>query len=213
MALREMDSAWRVRLDRGLEEMGLSPAPEDREGLLQYIALLAKWNRAFNLTAVTQPLEMIDRHLLDSLSVLPYVTGERVLDVGTGAGLPGIPLAILLPGTEFVLLDSNGKKVRFVRQAVMELGLGNVQPRHARVEALTDEKGFDQIISRAFASLEKMVDLCSGLMESDTELLAMKGSLQDDEMVKLESKYQLQVSELKPPAGLGERNLIRLKRK
>ncbi len=103
--------------------------------LLHYHALLHKWNQAFNLTAVRDPLEMIDRHLLDSLSLLPYVEGKRVLDMGTGAGLPGIPLAICLPQTQFVLLDSNGKKIRFVRQAMMELGLQNVEPVQARLEA------------------------------------------------------------------------------
>ncbi len=145
----------RRRLEEGLSALGLEPEPARVEALLRYLGLLARWGRAYNLTAVRDPAAMIDRHLLDSLAVLPWVRGPRVLDVGTGAGLPGIPLAVWRPGLRFVLLDSVGKKVRFVRQAVLELGLGHVEVVQARVERYRAPP-FATVLARAVAPLPEL---------------------------------------------------------
>jgi 16S rRNA (guanine527-N7)-methyltransferase len=163
-------------LSAGLTALGLECPGERRQQLLDYVGLLAKWNRVYNLTAVRDPEEMVTRHLLDSLVVLPYLRGERVLDVGTGAGLPGIPLAIMSPEREFVLLDSNSKKTRFVQQAITELGLVNVQVVHARVEQYRPERPFDVVISRAFATVADMLAGAGRHCAAGGAILAMKGA-------------------------------------
>lgn len=169
------EAACRERLQLGVRQLGIEMGPEEAEKLLRYLALLMKWNRAYNLTAVRDPLEMVARHLLDSLAVLPYLQGQRCLDMGTGPGLPGIPLAVLRPRMAFTLLDANGKKTRFVRQAVLELGLGNVEPVQARLEHYRPAQPFDLLISRAFTSLARMLELSAPLRGPQTLLLAMKG--------------------------------------
>jgi len=175
-----------ARLDDGLTSLGIVIDAERRRRLLALVGLLHKWNRAYNLTAVRAPAEMVSRHVLDSAAVLPFVRGPQLLDVGSGPGLPGIVLAILDPTLSVTLLDSNGKKVRFQRQAVMELGLDNVQPIQARVEALaSDRGGYDQIISRAFSSLGDFITLTASLVVRDGEWLAMKGPAVDDELAGL----------------------------
>ena len=146
------------QLDQGLRQLSIAVDDHQREQLLGLLALLHKWNRAYNLTAVRDVGDMVSRHVLGSAAVLPYVQGPRLLDVGAGPGLPGIVLAILAPQLDVTLLDSNGKKVRFQRQAVMELGLDNVTPVQARVEQF-EAAPFDQVISRAFASLVDFVTL------------------------------------------------------
>ncbi len=151
--------------------------------MLRYIALLERWNRAFNLTAVRNLAEMIPRHLLDSLSVSAYLKGERVLDVGTGAGLPGIPLAIARPEIRFTLLDSNGKKTRFVRQAVIELGLKNVQVEQMRVESCRPAERFDTVVTRAFAPLPEILGRTAPLLAPAGRLLAMKGRQVGEELL------------------------------
>lgn len=163
-------------LSAGLAALGLECPGERRQQLLDYVGLLAKWNRVYNLTAVRDPEEMVTRHLLDSLVVLPYLRGERVLDVGTGAGLPGIPLAIMSPEREFVLLDSNSKKTRFVQQVITELGLVNAQVVHARVEQYRPERPFDVVISRAFATVADMLAGAGRHCAAGGAILAMKGA-------------------------------------
>ncbi len=148
---------WREQLDSGLSRLGLALDRAQQEGLLGYLGLLLKWNRVYNLSAVRDPREMVGRQLLDSLAVAPYLHGDRVLDLGTGAGLPGIPLAIAEPRRRFTLIDSNGKKTRFVQQSVIELGLGNVEVVRARVEAFRPDLGFDTVTARAFASLPELL--------------------------------------------------------
>ncbi|WP_431024727.1 16S rRNA (guanine(527)-N(7))-methyltransferase RsmG [Halomonas sp. H5] len=200
------------RLDRGLEQLNVAVSEAQRDQLLALLALLHKWNRAYNLTAVRDPLAMVSRHLLDSAAVLPWVRGPRLLDVGAGPGLPGLVLAILVPELEVSLLDSNGKKVRFQRQAVLELGLSNVTPVQARVEAHRDAP-FDQLISRAFASLADFVTLTEGLLAEGGEWLAMKGPAADEELealppgVRLEARHELQV-----PFDESQRQLLILQR-
>lgn len=186
------------RLDQGLSQLGIAVDEHQREQLLGLLALLHKWNRAYNLTAVREVDDMVSRHVLDSAAVLPYVQGPRLLDVGAGPGLPGIVLAILAPQLDVTLLDSNGKKVRFQRQAVMELGLENVTPVQARVEQF-EAAAFDQVISRAFASLVDFVTLTRQLPSADGQWLAMKGPGADDELrdlpagIRLEKRHLLEV--------------------
>jgi 16S rRNA (guanine527-N7)-methyltransferase len=199
------------RLDQGFAELGLSLGSGQRERLLGLLALLQKWNRAYNLTAIRRADEMVSRHLLDSAAVLPHVTGPRVLDVGSGPGLPGLVLAILAPGLSVTLLDSNGKKVRFQRQAVLELGLDNVTPLQARVETLTGE--FDQVVSRAFAALGDFVTLSEALVVSGGQWLAMKGPAAEDELARLPAGIvPVARHPLRVPFEAGHRQLVVLER-
>lgn len=173
----------RERLTSGCTALGLDLPPPSIDRLLDYIALLDKWNQAYNLTAVRDPGEMVTRHLLDSLAVAPHLTGQRIIDVGTGAGLPGIPLAILFPERQFVLLDSNGKKTRFLVQAKASLGLDNVTVIHSRVEEYRPEEPFDTVIARAFAALTDILSLCRHLVAKEGAVLAMKGDASEAESV------------------------------
>ncbi|NEX15519.1 MAG: 16S rRNA (guanine(527)-N(7))-methyltransferase RsmG [Halochromatium sp.] len=182
-------SALRAQLDAGLAampaEIGQALDPTARDRLIQYLRLLGRWNQAYNLTAVRDPREQVSRHLLDSLAVLPWVRRGPVLDLGTGAGLPGIPLALARPGLRFTLLDSNGKKTRFVRQAVLELGLEQVEVIQIRLEAYQPERKFATIVARALASLQELYLSALGLATDDGRLLALKGRLAKEELAAL----------------------------
>ncbi|MBK1721799.1 16S rRNA (guanine(527)-N(7))-methyltransferase RsmG [Thiocystis violacea] len=163
------------RLSAGAQALGLG-LTADRQGLLlRFLAMLVHWNRAYNLTAVRDPLEMVAKHLLDSLAIHDFLFGDRVLDVGTGAGLPGIPLAILSPERRFWLLDSNGKKVRFVRQVVLELGLANVEPVQSRIETYRPQGKFSTIVSRAVAADDILRAPTAQWLARPGRLLLMKG--------------------------------------
>ncbi len=200
---------WQTQLQQGLTEMGLSLTTGQQQQLLQYLALLQKWNRGSNLTAVRDPAEMVPRHLLDSLSILGLLQGERILDIGTGPGLPGIPLAIASPQRRYTLLDSNGKKSRFVQQVKLDLALAQVQVVQSRAEEFTQGEGFDIITSRALASLPKIVEWSQHLLAADGYLLAMKGSLPEVEMRELEGRgAHIQVHPLRVPMSIGERHAI-----
>ena len=163
------------RLSQGLENMQLAVDDDKQAALLAYIALLQKWNKAYNLTAIRDVDQMVIRHLLDSLSLTPFVQTSPVLDVGTGAGLPGIPLAICLPHLSFVLLDSNSKKTRFLNQAKIELGIDNIEVVHSRVEDYQAAEPFQIITCRAFAALNTILDRTQHLVTSTSRILAMKG--------------------------------------
>ena len=203
------ETACRERLQQGVAKLGLSMDATQERLLLQFLRLLVKWNRAYNLTAVRDPLEMVERHLLDSLAVLPHLCGRRCLDMGTGPGLPGIPLAVMRPDIAFVLLDSNGKKIRFVRQAVLELGLANVEPVHARLESYRPEQGFDTLVARAFTALPDMLRLSEGLRDAQGVLLAMKGRLPVWELVGMEAGRDYAVIPMPLVSDDRERCLIR----
>ena len=186
------------KLAAGIAEMGLQVSPEKQQSLLDYLALLAKWNKVYNLTAVRDPLEMVTLHLLDSLSVLSYIDGKSLLDVGSGGGLPGIVLAICLPELQVTTIDTVQKKAIFMRQVKGELGLGNLQVVNARVEEYEAEP-FELIISRAFSGLDLFMALSQHLLAADGRWLAMKGvsPQQDLEALKVKSNvYPLFVAGL-----------------
>jgi 16S rRNA (guanine527-N7)-methyltransferase len=200
-----------ARLEPALQEglATLSLAVELSSPLLAYLQLLAKWNRAYNLTAVREPSEMVTLHLLDSLSVNPYLYGERILDVGTGPGLPGIPLALANPAKHFTLLDSLGKKTRFIQQVINTLELANVTVVQSRVEAFQPPQGFSTVISRAFASLQEMVSHSSHCLERGGRMLAMKGQYPQAELETLGSEVEvLSVEQLEVPGLSAARHLV-----
>jgi len=192
-------SKWPKQLQDGLIDMDIAATAEQQDKLIAYLTLLLKWNKAYNLTAIRNESEMISRQLLDSLSVLSLVTGNRILDVGSGAGLPGIPLAILLPNTDFVLLDTNNKKTRFLNQARIELNLKNVEVEQQRVEKYLPNELFDCITSRAFASLIDMIDGSKHLLTSNGQWLAMKADQIEEEIQALPETLNSTVHELLVP--------------
>ncbi|MGN5518421.1 16S rRNA (guanine(527)-N(7))-methyltransferase RsmG [Halopseudomonas sp. Lyrl_26] len=201
------------QLSRGAEQMGIALSEHQAEQLLAYMALLNKWNKAYNLTAVRDPNEMVSRHLLDSLSVLPHVEQGRWLDVGSGGGMPGVILAIMLPDSDFTLLDSNGKKTRFLTQVRLELGLDNMQVVNSRVEAFSPDRPFDGIVSRAFSSLADFTELTRHLSTPQTRWLAMKGLYPQDELQALADDFRVQRSiELSVPGSDASRHLLVLQR-
>ena len=198
-------------LQAGCEELHLSLRRQQLDRLLAYLQLLIKWNRAYNLTAVREPGQMIPRHLLDSLVIHPYVRGRRLIDVGTGAGLPGVPLAILYPGREFHLLDSNGKKARFLFQVKTALGLDNMTVHQARVESFEAGEPFDAVLSRAFASLQDMVAGCCHLLAPKGRFLALKGAYPGPELKAVAGQCDIAaVHPLRVPGLAEQRHLVEM---
>ena len=194
---------------QGLSDMDVPCSIGQAQQLLAYLLMLKKWNRVFNLTAVDRLEDSINRHVLDSASVLRFLRGNRVLDVGTGAGLPGIPLAILDPERLYVLLDSSAKKIRFIQQVVIDLGLKNVQPIAMRIEDFDPVEGFDSITSRAFSSLELFAGAAYRLLSAKGSLIALKGRLPVEEMGQVDIDG-LKVHKILVP-GLGlERHIIEI---
>jgi len=204
------EGAFRAQLGAGLERMCLALSADQRDRMLVFLALLLRWNRTYNLTAVRDVREMVTKHLLDSLSVYPHLFGERVLDLGTGPGLPGIPLAVAAPARVFYLLDSNSKKTRFVRQAAMDLGLRNVVVIHARMESYLPDKKFATIVSRAATSFSNLSTVAESLLARPGRLLTMKGRRPDaNELRRLEpSPVNLKIHRLEVPFLVGERHLV-----
>ena len=201
------------RLSAGLEKLKLVLTDEQQDLLLDYLELLHKWNQHFNLTAVREIEKMLSVHLFDSLSISRFIKGDTLLDVGTGAGLPGIPLAIVYPDKKVTLLDSNGKKIRFCRQAVMELGLENVNPIQMRIEKMDREVHFATIISRAFSDLDHMLKMIGPLMDNKTQLLAMKGQVPEGELENLiRQGFKVHLEKLEVPEVNGLRHLITIRK-
>ncbi len=195
---------------RGTDEMELNLPAGAEEAMLAYLGELMAWNRAYNLTGVKQPLEMVAWHLLDSLSVAPFLHGESVADAGSGAGLPGIPLALACPGRRFTLLESRRKRVSFLRHVVRHLALENVEVAHTRVEDYHNGRGaFDSVAARALARLDALAPLCAPLCAPGGRILAMKGRAPAVELQALGENYTVQgVQRLQVPGLPGERHLL-----
>lgn len=214
MAVQDLNDSLCKALVVGAAEMGVALSDRQQELLLGYLQEFHKWNQAFNLSAIRDIRQMLARHLLDSLSVVPWFqqTGyplARVIDVGTGGGLPGIPLAIMFPDTRFTLLDSNGKKTRFLFQVKTLLKLDNVTVENRRVEEFQPEQAFNAVISRAFACLEDMTRGCAHLLAPGGIFLAMKGLFPQDELSPIESSVRLvETHRLQVAETEGERHLL-----
>lgn len=207
----------KCELTAGIDNLQLDIDDKTIEQLLNYHELLVKWNQAYNLTAVRDPVQMVSRHLLDSLSVCPFLEGQRFIDVGTGAGLPGVLLAITNPENTFDLLDSAGKKTRFLFQVKTKLGLDNIGIHHCRVEQYRPAETYDGVISRAFASLQDMVTGCAHLLGSGGLFYAMKGKFPAEEIERMKElsvagkHYMVRDSHvLQVPGEAGERHLLRI---
>lgn len=205
----------REALERGAGELGLELEPQAGEQLLAYLALMAKWNNTYNLSAVRDPLAMVTHHLLDSLAVLPHLPmppAGMLADAGAGAGLPGIPLAIVRPQWNVVLAEASQKKTAFLRQATMELGLRNARVHEGRVERWQPAERFAVVISRAFARLAEFARACAHLLGGDGCLVAMKGVLRDDELAEMREWRCMSIA-LRVPLLDAARHLVICRRK
>lgn len=207
-----MSDGLAKKLHDGIGQLALTLPPGAEDALLNYLALLLKWNAAYNLTAVRDPEQMVVKHLLDSLAILPHVQGKTLIDVGTGAGLPGFVLALVKPDLQVTLLDSNGKKIRFLRQVIADLGVKNAEAVQSRVEEF--DKRFDVVSSRAFATLSDMVQGSAQLLNAGGEFLAMKGVKPVEEIAALPEEFVVrEVVALQIPFLDEERHLVRLAKK
>lgn len=199
-------------LEAGLAALGL-PAQPLAARLLDYLALLDRWNRTYNLTAIRDPREMLSKHLLDSLSMWPHVRDGKLADLGTGPGLPGIPLALARPGLQVTLVESNGKKTRFLREVVRQLGLANVRVLESRAEAVDEPGAYDQITARAMDTLAGILEVGGHLLAPDGRLLAMKGQRPDAEIAALPPGWRVEtVQPLAVPGLEGDRHLVTVTR-
>lgn len=205
-----------VQLADGIAALGLAVPSESQTHLLHYLALIQKWNRVHNLTAVRKPEAMLARHLLDSLAILPYISGQRIADIGSGAGLPGIPLALARPSCHMVLVESNHKKAVFLQQARIELNLKNVEVAVERVENFQPEGEFDIVVSRAFSDLAEFVSLAGHLCaraDDGGRLLAMKGVYPHEELAQLPAQFIVEkIVPVAVPGLKAERHLVVIKR-
>ncbi|OIQ47213.1 MAG: 16S rRNA (guanine(527)-N(7))-methyltransferase RsmG [Gammaproteobacteria bacterium MedPE] len=200
------------QLQQLIDQTDLTISQAHQAQLVALVELLNKWNKAYNLTSVRDPQEMLVKHIMDSVVVSPHLQGNRFIDVGTGPGLPGLPLAILNPDKEFFLLDSLGKRIRFIKQVIHDLGLKNVTTVQSRVEEFHDNQGFDGVISRAFASLDDMLDWCHHLPHSQGKFYALKGVVPQEELDHLKAELSLEIIHpLVVPQLEGERHLVVIK--
>ncbi|BBU99519.1 16S rRNA (guanine(527)-N(7))-methyltransferase RsmG [Providencia hangzhouensis] len=198
------------KLNQLLVKTDIDLTEKQKQQLVDYVGLLAKWNKAYNLTSVRDPQQMLIRHIMDSIVVNCQLNGTKFIDVGTGPGLPGVPLAIVRPDSHFVLLDSLGKRIRFLKQVQHELGLTNIEPVQSRVEEYRIENGFDGVISRAFASLNDMLSWCHHLPSSEGRFYALKGVIRDDEIVLPEGFVIESITELEVPELDEQRHLVKV---
>ena len=206
-----MTSELKQQLVHYLTQAEIKITEQQQQQLVGFVAMLNKWNKAYNLTSVRDPRQMLVRHVMDSIVVSKHLEGQRFIDVGTGPGLPGLPLAIINPDKEFVLLDSLGKRIRFQKQVQFELGIRNVTSVESRVEAYQDEQGFDGVLSRAFASVQDMLNWCQHLPKSDGVFYALKGQLADDELAQLPDGFSItETIELQVPALDEQRHLLKI---
>lgn len=198
------------KLSELLSQAEIVISEQQKQQLIDYVFMLDKWNKAYNLTSVRDKGQMLVRHIMDSIIVAPHLQGTRFIDVGSGPGLPGIPLAIVCPSAEFTLLDSLGKRVRFLKQVQHQLQLINIHPVQSRVEDYQPPEGFDGVISRAFASLQDMVSLCRHLPETEKgHFYALKGQVPDQEIAIIRQDFNIeQIIKLTVPQLEGERHLV-----
>lgn len=199
---------------QGAKSLSLDLSETQADLLTRYVLLLDKWNKAYNLTAIRNPREMVFRHIIDSLSIVPHISGGTILDVGSGPGLPGVVLAIMYPGKKFTTLDSNGKKTRFMLQAKLDLQLSNLEVANARVESFETREPFDAITSRAFSSLVNMVDGTKHLLSPSGVYLAMKGLYPEEELKELMDRHEIELVGCEPlnvPGTEGDRHLVILR--
>ncbi|MCY7295407.1 16S rRNA (guanine(527)-N(7))-methyltransferase RsmG [Alteromonas sp. a30] len=201
------------KLAAACKQLSFDVSEEKQQLLIKYLEMVHKWNKAYNLTSVRDPLEMVTVHLVDSIAVSPLLEGKRFIDVGTGAGLPGVPLAIMNPDAHFVLLDSLGKRIRFLKQVAFELKLANIEPIQSRVEEHVLEEPFDAVITRAYASLEQMISSCQHLISSDGQFLALKGVYPEQELEAIVEPFAVAESvPLSVPGLDAQRHVIRIKK-
>ena len=204
----------REELQRGIAALSLECSEKQLVALLAYIDLLQKWNSAYNLLGGNESAGLVSRHILDSLSINPYLDGKLIADIGAGAGLPGIPLAILNPDKNFVLIDSNGKKTRFMFQAKIQLELGNISVENCRIEHYQSKQQIDMVMCRAFSTLADALAMLEPIFSDDCKLLAMKGQYPEAELAKLPAGFELGKSiKLKVPGSESQRHLIEVMRK
>ena len=202
-----LDELW----EQGLSALDCNASKAQLSKLKQYVDMLHRWNKTYNLTSIRDPREMIPVHIFDSLSVASYIEGDNCLDVGSGGGLPSIPLAIMQPQRQFTLLDTNGKKTRFMQQAVIELGFDNVKVIQARVEEYQFDYLFDTIISRAFSSVLNFVNTSSQHLAEKGQILAMKGQYPEDELSLLPTEFTMKYAKtLDVPEVIGGRCIIKI---
>lgn len=186
---------------------------DQQQQLIRYVLMMHKWNKAYNLTSVRDPQQMVIKHIVDSIVVAPFLDKTNYVDVGTGPGLPGIPLAIMCPDKHFILLDSLGKRVRFMKQVAYELKIDNIKPVQSRVEDFVTDVKIDGVLSRAFASLKDMLHWCQHLVDSQGVFLALKGQLSTDELDSLPLEFILQETiKLDVPGLEGERHIVKIKK-
>ncbi len=197
------------QLYQGLVALGLEQSADVQAQLLRFIQLLAKWNKTYNLTAIRQPADMVAKHLLDSLAILPFLQSGNIIDIGTGPGLPGIPLSLVRISDHFTLLDSNSKKTRFVTQAIMELGIQNVSVVQSRAEAYQPAHPYDVVIARAFAEIKDLLQRVQHLCVPGARVLAMKGQYPTDEMDGWPAGFRCEsVEKISIPDMPGERHVV-----
>jgi 16S rRNA (guanine527-N7)-methyltransferase len=204
-------NAQEDKWQQGLAALNCEPNAEQLEKLQQYLTLLQRWNKVYNLTAVRNPDDMLPLHIFDSLSILPFINVERCLDVGSGAGLPGIPLAIMRPEQQITMLDTNGKKTRFIQQAIIELKLSNASVVQSRIESWQPEQRFDGITSRAFSSLKSFVETAADKLIPEGRFYAMKGQVPQQEIDELSEKFKVEaIHSLAVPELQAERHLVEI---
>jgi 16S rRNA (guanine527-N7)-methyltransferase len=202
-----------AKLTAGLRTLGVPLEPATQEKLLAYIALIAKWNRVYNLTAIREPERMLSHHVLDSLAALPHVDGPAIADVGSGGGVPGIPLALARPDWRVTLIESNHKKTAFLRQAAIELALGNADIREERAEAVMPRGDYDTVIARAFSDLTELAAAAAPLLRPGGKLVAMKGVYPYEEIAALREGCRVEnVVSLEVPGVDAERHLVIMRR-
>ena len=211
--MKELEQQLNEQFEQLAPKLDFTVSQEQQNKLVGFVMMLNKWNKAYNLSSVRDPSEMMIKHIFDSLVISPFIQKTHYADVGTGPGLPGIILAIMHPDKQFTLIDSLGKRIRFIKQVLHELNISNVDPKQSRVEQVQIDKPFDGVLSRAFASLNDMLHWCEHLGDGQTEFLALKGQLKSDEIDGIPANFSvIKTHALHVPALEGERHLVVIKK-